>query len=130
VLLDEMLQEQSLACEHLRGYDQCQPSHAAVAQAIASAQAEVGLGTESTARAAGLDFVPLVQERYQLVCLKSELDSPPVRSLRQALAHRDWHESLARLHGYAPDQCGSVQALNHWLPWWTFKPPAAAVVAD
>lgn len=121
VLLDEWLAQYGHDGSVLNGYDTCQPSHAAVAQAVASGQADAGLGTAATARAAGLGFVPLVQERYQLVCLKSELDSPPVQTLRHALSLSAWYQTLGTLHGYAPDHCGQVQALNEWLPWWSFK---------
>jgi putative molybdopterin biosynthesis protein len=121
VLLDEWLGVHGYDGSALKGYDTCQPSHAAVAQAVASGQADAGLGTASTARAAGLGFVPLVQERYQLVCLKSELDSPPVQTLRHLLSLGAWYQTLNGLHGYTPDYCGQVQALNQWLPWWSFK---------
>jgi putative molybdopterin biosynthesis protein len=122
VLLDEMLAEAGLSAQQVCGYDQCQPSHAAVAQAVASGQADVGLGPQSAAAAAGLGFVPLVEERYQLVCLKSALDTPAVDALRRLLASPVWQHALMQLPGYAPDNAGSVQAMSRWLPWWTFKP--------
>ena len=46
--------------------------------AVASGDADVGLGTEYTARIQGLGFVPLTDERYLLVCLKSALEQAPV----------------------------------------------------
>lgn len=121
VLLDEMLQLAGLEGPALNGHDNCQPSHAAVAQAVANGQADAGLGTESAARAASLGFVPLVQERYQLVCLKSELDTAAVVALRKLLASPIWAHTLQQLPGYADDQGGSVQAMNRWLPWWAFR---------
>lgn len=121
VLLDDMLAEADLPTQQVRGYEQCQPSHAAVAQAVASGQADVGLGPQSAAVAAGLDFVPLVQERYQLVCLKTALDTPALQALRQWLASPLWQDALKHLPGYAPDQPGTVQAMSRWLPWWTFQ---------
>lgn len=125
VLLDEMLAEAGLSAQQVCGYDQCQPSHAAVAQAVASGQADVGLGPQSAAVAAGLGFVPLVEERYQLVCLKSALDTPAVDALRRLLASPVWQHALMQLPGYTPDNAGSVQAMSRWLPWWTFKPSAS-----
>lgn len=121
VLLDEWLEQRGHLGHVLNGYDSCQPSHAAVAQAVASGQADAGLGTAPVAQAAGLSFVPLMQERYQLVCLKSELENPSVQTLRRALSLSAWYQTLGTLHGYTPDYCGQVQALNQWLPWWSFK---------
>ena len=121
VLLDELLQDAGLLPEQLAGYGHAQPSHAAVAQAVASGQADVGVGTQSAAQAAGLGFVPLVQERYQLVCLKSALDSPPVAALRQLLASKAWAQQLPGLPGYELDHTGQVQAMSKLLPWWNFR---------
>lgn len=121
VLLDELLADAGLAADSLNGYDHTQPSHAAVAQAVANGQADAGLVNESAARGAGLGFVPLVQERYQLVCLKSELDSPAVLALRQLLASPAWGQALLALPGYANDEGGTVKPMNRCLPWWAFK---------
>ncbi len=121
VLLDELLQEQGLTPAALKHHDHTQPSHAAVAQAVASGQADAGLGSACAARRAGLDFVPLLTERYQLVCLKTALDTPAVQTLRQCLATQAWQQQLASLTGYHPDHSGQVLAMNQWLPWWAFK---------
>jgi molybdate-binding protein len=121
VLLDELLADAGLAPDTLNGYDHSQPSHAAVAQAVANGQADAGLVNESAARSAGLAFVPLVQERYQLVCLKSELDSPAVLALRQLLGSPAWGQALLALPGYANDEGGTVKPMNRCLPWWAFK---------
>lgn len=121
VLLDETLLLARLAPEQVRGYDNCQPSHAAVAQAVASGQADVGLGSQSAAVAAKLGFVPLVQERYQLVCLKEALNTPAVTALRKLLASPTWQHTLRQLPGYVADEAGTVQAMSRWLPWWTFR---------
>lgn len=121
VLLDELLAEAGLQPDQIEGYASTQPSHAAVAQAVASGQADVGLAAASAARAAGLGFMPLLQERYQLVCLKSALDTPAVLALRQLLATPAWQQTLLRLPGYAADGCGEVKPMNRCLPWWAFK---------
>lgn len=122
VLLDELLDEQSLAAGQLQGYDRHEPSHAAVAQAIAAGHADAGLGIEAAARQRGLDFVPWVQEDYHLVCLKSALDEPAVQSLRQTLASPAWTDRLAALPGYAASaQSGQVLSMSRILPWWVYR---------
>ena len=100
---------------------QDEPSHTALAEAIASGNCDAGLGLESTARAKGLGFVPLVQEHFYLVCLKSALDTPPMQALRTILQNNDWAQQLTSLPGYSNDHAGQVQSLRHLLPWWTFK---------
>jgi putative molybdopterin biosynthesis protein len=131
VLLDELLTQQRVACSRIKGYRHHEPSHAAVAQAIAAGQADAGLGIEAAARARGLDFLPLVQEDYHLVCLKSALDEPAVRALCQVLQGEDWGQALQPLHGYYPaERMGEVLPMNRLLPWWNYRTskdkPAAA----
>ena len=67
--------------------------------------------------------MPLVQERYHLVCLKSELPSPPVQALIGALKSPEWQTTLAALPGYggAAACSGQVLALRTMLPWWSYR---------
>jgi molybdate-binding protein len=91
-----------------------------VAQAVASGQCDVGLGLAAAARQAGLDYLPLVNERYHLVCLKSALTQPGVLNLLQLLQSPDWQSELTAIAGYAPAQSGNVLSMRKVLPWWTF----------
>jgi putative molybdopterin biosynthesis protein len=122
VLLDELLAQSGLSAADIRGYGDTEPSHTAVAQAIASGAADTGLGIEAAARARGLDFVPLLKEDYYLVCLKDALEQTPVLALRQLLHTEAWRAVASALPGYEPLRCGDVLSLNEQLPWWDFKP--------
>jgi len=124
LLLDESLQRSKLRASDLRGYERAEPSHAAVAQAVASGTADAGLGIEAAARSRGLGFVPLAQEDYYLVCLKEALEQPPVQALLGVLRSAAWREQLAALPGYQPAaSCGEVLSLRRQLPWWQFARP-------
>ena len=118
LLLDELLAQATLLPMDIVGYHNVESSHAAVAQAVASGSADVGLGTEYAARSRGLDFVPLTEERYLLVCLKSALEQPAMQRLLKSLRSRAWQERLNALPGYATDHCGEVAAMKRLLPWW------------
>jgi putative molybdopterin biosynthesis protein len=121
VLFDELLSGARVRPADVAGYASAEPSHAAVALAVASGAADVGLGIEPAARARGLDFVPLLKEDYYLVCLKDALDEPPVQALRDFLQGEDWQERLRELPGYEPMHSGKVLSLKDQLPWWEFK---------
>lgn len=122
VLLDELLAQQRIAASRIKGYRHTEPSHAAVAQAIAAGQADTGLGIEAAARARGLDFVPLLEEDYHLVCLKTALDEPAVQALCEVLRSAGWQEQLHQLPGYhAAEKSGQVLAMSRLLPWWTYR---------
>jgi molybdate-binding protein len=124
VLLDELLAQQDLSATLLVGYENTEPSHTALAHAVASGAADAGLGIEVAARGLGLDFVPLVQEVYHLVCLKSALEDPAIVALRALLQSAAWQETLATTPGYAPAHCGEVRSLKQVFPWWRFRAKA------
>jgi putative molybdopterin biosynthesis protein len=122
LLCEELLAREQLARSDLAGWEREEPSHAAVAQAIASGSADAGLGIEAAARARGLDFVPLLQERYYLVCLKEALEEPAIAALRSLLGSEGWKRALGALPGYAPWRSGEVLSLKGQLPWWELPP--------
>lgn len=121
VLLDDLLAQAHLAAQSIQGYGLNEPSHTAVAQAVAAGAADVGMGIEMAARVRGLHFVPLVHERYHLACLKASLDQPATQALRTLLQTPEWQAQLASLPGYTPWQCGEVLAMSKVLPWWQFS---------
>lgn len=129
VLLDDLLQAAGIEAARITGYASAEPSHDAVAQAVASGAADAGPGIEAAARARGLGFVPLVDECYYLVCLKSALDTPAVTQLLGVLRSPDWQARLMAIPGYAPHESGHVLSLKQVLPWWAFKPPRGAARA-
>ena len=79
VLLEELAQAAGLRLP--RRFALVEPSHLAAAHAVASGAADVAFGLEAAALACGLDFLPLAQERYFLVTLKSSLELPALRRL-------------------------------------------------
>ncbi len=120
VLLEELLADHGIAAQQIRGFDHTEPSHAAVAHTVAAGQADVGLGIEVAARRQGLDFIALVNENYHLVCLRSALEKPATKALRQLLRSADWQQQLSAMAGYRPAHSGEVLALSRLLPWWKF----------
>ena len=126
LLCEELLAREQLARSDISGFEREEPSHTAVAQAVASGSADAGLGIEAAARARGLDFVPLLQERYYLVCLKEALEEPPIAALRRLLQSEAWQAQVAALPGYAPWRCGEVLSLKAQLPWWDLPPKGRA----
>ena len=118
LLLDQWLQTHKPASLPT-GYDNEEPSHSAVATRIASGHADLGLGIASAAQAQKLDFVPLTQEHYWLVCLKSALNNPAVIALRQVLQSAEWQQLLSLQTGYRlHKEAGQIQSLKQCLPWW------------
>lgn len=123
ILLDQMLALRQIPVSAINGYSHSEFTHAAVAAYVASGFANVAFGVEAAARQFGLDFAPLVEEDYFLVCLTPLLEEPPVRALRALLLQPRWAELLATLPGYQPAHAGEVLSLTRALPWWRFRTP-------
>ena len=121
VVLDELLTRAGLGGADLTGYTHTEPSHMAVAQAVVAGQADVGLGIEAAAQRVGLDFVPLAQERYHLVCLKSALAQPGIQTLLQLLKTPAWQEAVQAIPGHSAIQSGDVLSMRKVLPWWDYR---------
>jgi putative molybdopterin biosynthesis protein len=122
LLTDHLLQLQGVSASRIAGYgDAAEHSHIAVAAAIASGASDAGIGIEAAARSFDLDFIPLIEEDYFLVCLRDALDHPAVLKLRELLQSTRWQRRVASLPGYATAQSGEVLSLTRALPWWHFR---------
>lgn len=123
LLAEHLLAREGLDPAAISGFNQApEHSHLAAATAVASGHADAALGIEAAAAQLGLDFVPLVEEDYFLVCLKDLLEHPAVVRTREVLASPAWPGLLATLPGYAPHpQAGQVLSLTRALPWWNFR---------
>lgn len=130
LLMDHLLAEQGIDPRQIPGYLAApEDSHVAVAAAVASGLGDVGPGIEAAARQFGLEFIPLIDEDYLLVCLKDALEHPAVAKLRALLASSDWPPALRDLPGYRAHRSGEVLALTQALPWWHFRLPKAVKAA-
>lgn len=118
VLAEQLRADAGLGEGAIQGWDRVEPSHAAVVQAVRSGEADAGLVIEAAARRLGLDFVPLREENYYLVCLKAALEEAPIMALRDLLQRPDWTQRLEQLPGYTAWRSGEVLSLQGELPWW------------
>ncbi|NOT96880.1 MAG: helix-turn-helix domain-containing protein [Nitrospira sp.] len=112
LLLDQRLCAAGIEPTQVRGYDKTVSSHFEVARAIASHQADVGVGIRSAAQLFGLDFVPLQTARYDLVVPKAYLKShPTLAHLFETIASRAFRAEIDALGGYDTTSTGTVQSL-------------------
>ena len=123
VVFDELLAASATPWRDISGYDRIEPSHRAVAQSVSSGSADAAFGIEAAARAKGLDFIQLAEERYFLATLQEQLDDPLIVALREVLASPEWQAALRALPGYLPFRSGDVLSLKDMLPWWHYDEP-------
>lgn len=106
MLLDHELRGLEIDPASISGYAREEPTHLAVAAAIAAGRADCGLGILAAARAFGLDFVPVAQEPYDLVVDAGSLDDPMLAPLWALLASTDFQASVQALGGYSTAETG------------------------
>ncbi len=80
-----------------------------IAHAIAGGKAEAGLAIESVARQFGLDFVPLVRERFDLAIWRRAYFEEPVQYLLAFARTPRFAERAAEMGGYDLSGLGTVQ---------------------
>ena len=115
-LLEGLLKAQDIALERIAGFEQGEFTHAAVAAYVASGMADVGFGLEPPARQFKLDFVPLANERYFLLCRTSVMASPAVQTVIGALRDPELRTVLDALPGYDASIAGTVLPLVEAFP--------------
>jgi molybdopterin molybdotransferase/putative molybdopterin biosynthesis protein len=108
VLLDYHLNLMTIVPERIVGYSQEEYTHLGVAAAIASGRADCGLGIAAAAQALDLDFIPLFQERYDLVAPKQFAESDLLAPLFGLLVDRRFREAVSQLLGYDVSVMGNV----------------------
>jgi len=124
-LLDCLLEEVDIPVRDIAGYEQSEYTHAAVAAYVASGMADAGFGVETPARRFKLDFLPVVRERYFLLCHEATLAQPRLQATLQVLRSADYQRAVSELPGYAPWRCGEVETLARAFP----KPPRSRPAA-
>jgi len=105
-LLDRERERLGLDAAELPGYGTRAAGHLQVASAVAAGLADAGVASEPAARAYGLGFVPLADERFDLVLPGAHLGSREVQGLLKVLTSPWLLAQLASLPGYDAAACG------------------------
>ena len=109
LLTDMHLKRLGINPELVNGYDREEYTHMNIASAIATHNADTGLGIRAAALALNLDFIPVAEERYDLILPKDFLDDPKVLSLLNILrGNNEFRRIVAGLGGYDQRDCGQV----------------------
>ena len=106
ILLDYNLRLLDLSPDSIEGYETDEYTHMAVAAAVLSGRADVGLAIYASARALGLDFVPVTTERYDLVIPEEFWDDKKIQTLLAVVRSRKFKEAVQALGGYGTRQTG------------------------
>ena len=111
VLLDYELSRNDLDADGIRGYEEDEYTHMAVAVAVLSGKVDVGLGIKSAANALGLDFVPLIEERYDLLIPGELFETPMIQAVLTVINSPLFQERVEKMGGYSTRETGHLVAM-------------------
>ncbi|TPM23983.1 MULTISPECIES: helix-turn-helix transcriptional regulator [unclassified Mesorhizobium] len=80
-----------------------------LAAAVRIGRADCGIATRAAARAAGLDFVPLAWESFDLLMRQRTYFQQPIQALLRLLGQEIFASRAAELGGYDPSPAGQIR---------------------
>lgn len=109
-LLDTLLDRLGIKPSQVQGYDCVASGHLPAARLVQSGTADCCISTRAAGRFFGLDFVPLVTKRYDLVVRKSSLKLPQMQVLVETLGRAPFRRALETVAGYDMKSSGDLIA--------------------
>ena len=110
VLFDYHLNLMGIDIGQVKGYDDEEYTHLGVAAAVSSGRADCGMGIPAAAQALDLDFIPLFQERYDLIIPKVFAESDLLAPLFVLLKSQLFQNAVNSLPGYDTGVMGTIIA--------------------
>ncbi|WP_027359272.1 molybdopterin biosynthesis protein [Desulforegula conservatrix] len=106
VLLDYEIKRASIAPNSIKGYENEEYTHMAVAAAVMSGRADAGMGIRAAANALDLDFIPVTNEQYDLVIPEKYFNSNMIQSVLEIINSDEFKSEVMKLGGYDTDMTG------------------------
>lgn len=108
ILLDYNLKKLGANPKDINGYEREEFTHLSVAAAVASGDADCGLGVYSAAYMMDLDFIPVCSEEYDLAIPTRYLELNMIKELIVVLKSDEFKNELDRLGGYDYKDIGKI----------------------
>jgi len=108
ILLDWRLKQLGLDPRSISGYEREEYTHMAVAVDVLSGTADAGMGIYAAAQALGLDFLPVITERYDLVIPAVHFEGPLVQTLLRIISSDEFKNQVMALGGYDVRETGTL----------------------
>ena len=100
ILMDTQLKRLGIPASKVRGYDKIMKSHLTMAAAVAAGEADLAIGTERISRQMeNLDFIPLLEERFDFVIKKELLERAAIQKLLNILRDPVFRKEIAHFSG-------------------------------
>ncbi len=109
LLLDKYLREKGISPSKIKGYEKDEYTHMAVASAVLTGLADTGLAIYSSAKALGLNFIPVANERYDIAIPYEFMETEMINVLLQVIREDNEFRSMVQsLGGYDTSDMGKV----------------------
>lgn len=112
VLFDYLLHKKDIKPAEISGYDQEEFTHIAAAIAVGRGSADAALGIEAAAKATAVDFIPVTEERYDLILFEKDLQDPRIEYLISLLRNNEIQKKIKKLGGYKTEKTGEISIVN------------------
>jgi len=109
MLLDVLLKRAGASAHDLRRVETPALTGPDLAEVVRAGKADCGVATRAAARSAGLDFVPLVWENFDLAMRQRSYFRPPMQALLRFLNERRLRQRAEELTGYDPSPAGQIR---------------------
>ncbi|MFV0466037.1 MAG: molybdopterin biosynthesis protein [Lachnospiraceae bacterium] len=108
-LIDFMRKKADISTESIDGYELELNTHMAIATAVKSGAADVGIGTYAAASSLELEFIPIGNENYDFLVRDSDLELSEVKDFIGILKSNKLRERLDQMGGYGFEGIGIIR---------------------
>jgi putative molybdopterin biosynthesis protein len=116
VEFDQLLSGAGINPLAIEGYQNEEFTHLAVAATIAANKADAGYGIKAAAERYGLDFIPMLTERYYLAGRKDAIEGGALTEFIDVLRGPKFKKILSGLSGYGASITGKLYNIREALP--------------
>jgi len=104
--LDSNLRSSKIPAENINGYEKVVKTHTEAAALIQTGKADAAIGLQAAAHQHGLDFIPLFEERYDLVLPRG--NEKPLMPILEYIQTVNFRNSITSLAGYNTKHSGEL----------------------
>jgi putative molybdopterin biosynthesis protein len=112
VLFDFLLSQNEIEPDQISGYEKEEYTHIAAAAAVGRGSADAALGIRAAAEVMDVDFLPLAEEKYDLIIKEENLDDPRINKLIELINEKEIKSEIEKLGGYNCKKTGEIRKLE------------------
>ena len=112
ILLDTLLNEKGIRKGSIRGYDREESTHTAVGILVKEGIVDAGIGIYPISKVFSLDFIPLIEEDYDLLVTEEFMADTRFTRLMGLIRSAEFKERLEGIGGYNTKETGKIKYVN------------------